>query len=75
MGIAEDQKVDAVEEQGEQDAPDGEVGDKGDFFSVHLFGISYPLSTFASLSTIIWLSPIILMTFVLSTFGYCVTSG
>ena len=44
MGIAEDQEVNAVEERGEQDAPDGEVGDKGEFFKCSftssLFGIS-----------------------------------
>jgi len=35
VGIAEHQKIDAVEERREQKAPDGEVADKREFFSIH----------------------------------------
>ena len=46
MGVAEDEKINAVEERGEQEAPDGEVADKREFFRVHLFVTWDPLSLY-----------------------------
>jgi hypothetical protein len=46
MGIAEDEKINAVEESGEQETPDGEVADKREFFRVHLFVTWDPLSLY-----------------------------
>jgi len=50
MGIAETRKINAVEESGEQETPDGEVADKREFFRVHLF-VTWdpPLCTFISM--------------------------
>jgi hypothetical protein len=56
MGIAEDEKINAVEESGEQETPDGEVADKREFVTwdplslYFYFDVSLPKkSTFSSL--------------------------